>query len=273
VASRRTIALLVLVLPLLVLALLAAGCGGGDKRRAAYEDYVSGVNSAQEQFTPGYRSAVAAVRGFGSGSQPGRTAARLQDAASTMRAARASLALLRPPEEARGLHRDFLRLLDLQARLSQELALAAEYVPAVARVLTPPEEAAARLRTAIKDAGGAAQQRAALERYTADLQASIDALDALAPPPVLVPWHQAQAGRLEAGRALAGELASAIAARRPDGVDRALRAYAAAAPDDPALARAQAAAVHAFNGAIRRQQRLYARITREQARISAELAK
>jgi hypothetical protein len=258
----------------LVLLALAAGCGGGgDNRRAAYDDYVIAANRAQAQFTPGYRSAVAAVQGFGARSQSPRTAARLRDAAATMRAARASLALLRPPAEARGMHRDLLRLLALQARLSQELALAADYIPEVARVLTPSEDAAARLRKGIRAADNAAQQRAALERYSAELQEAIDGLDALAPPPVLIPWHQAQLGRLEAGRALAGQLAAGIAARRVDAVDRALRAYANAAPDDPALARAQTAAVRAFNGEIRGQQRLYARIAREQGRISADLSK
>lgn len=255
---------------MLVLLTLVAGCGG-DKRRDAYEDYVAAANTAQAQFTPGYRSAVAAIRGFGSSSDPARTAARLREAAATVRASRASLALLHPPPEARAMHTDLLRLLDLQARLSQELSLAAEYIPAVARALTPPEDAAVRLRRAIRAAADDDQQRAALAGYAAEVQGSIDELDALAPPPVLVPWHRTQAARLEAAQALASELAAGIAAKRADAVERALRAYASAAPNDPALQRAQTAAVRAFNGEIRRQQRLYQRIAREQAQIFAEL--
>jgi hypothetical protein len=262
---RRTAVLVALVAAL-------AGCGGDDdERREAYEDYIEAANEAQAEFAPGFRRAQAALRTFASGRAGERTATRLRDAAAVVSGARASLALVEPPADARVLHRDLLKLLDLQASLARELSLAAEYVPQVEQALEAPQTAAATLRRALGNATDAPEQSVALRIYADELEEALNALDSLAPPPVLQPWHAAQADRVEASRKLALELADAIDAGSRAGVQEALDAFANAAGNPRAANRAQAEAVKVFNRRLDQQQRLLQRIAREEFRIAGEL--
>jgi len=255
-------------LALLALAAALAGCGGGDDRRETYEAYVRAANDAHARFAPGFEQAQEALSAFAAGERPVRTARELRKAVSTLRAARETLALTEPPEEARTLHARLLRLLDLQARLSLELSLASEYVPQAESVLRAPAASARTLRRALRGAERPEQQSAALRAYADGLGTSVGRFGSLAPPPVLQPWHEAQEQRLGAARALAEELAEAIDARERADVDRALEAYAASLPDARALNRAQRDAVKAFNRRLEEQHRLHAAIVREELRIA-----
>ncbi|HVM17190.1 MAG TPA: hypothetical protein VM290_06385 [Gaiellaceae bacterium] len=257
---RRQLALLGLVAAL-------AGCGGDD-RREAYEAYVAAANEAHARFAPGFEDAQKALAAFAEGEAAAPTAKRLRRGVSTLRGAREALALAEPPREARTLHQRLLRLLDLQARLSLELALAADYVPRAERALREPGSSARTLRRALRTAERPQQQSTALRTYAESLTAALTRFGSLAPPPVLAPWHEAQEQRLRAARSLAVQLGAAIDARDRADVDDALAAYGRSLPDARALNRAQVEAVQAFNRRLEQQHRLHAAIVREELRIA-----
>lgn len=256
---------------LLLLAALAAGCGGGDARQEAVEDYIERANQAQEQFEPGVRAAQSAIRSFAAGRAGPQLAERLRRAATTMRSARATLAAVEPPSEARSLHALLLELLDLQAGLSLELSLAARYLPAAVEAIAPTDLAGAELARVLRQAGSGEEQAAALAAYADEVEGTLAGFDRLAPPPVLGPWHGAQVDRLRASGNLAAGLAAAIEQGDRAAIDRALKAFVDESPDAAAAQRAQEEAVEAFNRRLEQQQELLGTIFREQLELAEEL--
>lgn len=248
---------------LLVAAVAAAGCRGGDDRRDAVESYIESVNRAQAKLQPAFRDAQVALRAFAAGRVTERTAERLRGGSATMRATRASLALIEPPAEAEKLHADLLRLVELQSGLALELSLAADYVTKLGPAVRPGQEAARELGRELRAAKTGADQVVALRAFADAVGASLGRLDALAPPPAMLPWHQDQRGKLEKSRRDAAALADAIDERDAPAVEQALEAFTTPASDTVSR-KAQAAAIRGFNRKLRRQERLLARIAREQ---------
>jgi hypothetical protein len=247
---------------LVAVALAATGCGG-DSRRDAVESYIQQVNRTQAQLRPAFRDAQAALGAFAAGRVTPATVASLQGGNATMRATRASLALLDPPPEARKLHADLLRLVDLQARLALELSLAADYVTKIGPAVQPAQVAAADLSRHLRAAKTGADQVAALREFAAAVDDSLLRVDALAPPPALLPWHDDQLARLGKSRRDALAIADGIEQRNARAVERALKAFTTSRPAAPAR-ESEAAAVKAFNRRLREQEALLRRIAREQ---------
>jgi hypothetical protein len=250
---------------LALLLVVLAGCGG-DGRRDAVEEYIERVNDAQSQLEASFTEAQKAIRAFASGATTRRTAERLRAASATMRESRASFVLIQPPPEARALHRDLLALLDLQARLSLEVSLAADYTRAVGDAIRPAQIAAATLGRELRSVETGDEQAVALSEYAGALGRALDRLDGLAPPPFLSPWHDDRRRRLSASRQGALTLAAGIRDRDSVAVERALEAFTTAAPED-ALVEAQTAAVKAFNRLLDEQERLVDRLAREHSSL------
>lgn len=252
---------------LVALAVVLAGCRDGDQRREGIEEYIERANRTQAQFDLAFRQAQQSIRAFAAGRATGRTAERLFQASSTIRASRGSLALIEPPPDARSLHADLLRLLDLQARLALEVGLAAEYTTHVAPAIRPAQTAARALARELRSAATGDEQAVALDSYAKAIDAALTRFDALAVPPFLRPWHEDRKERLAESRREALGLAVGIRRRDAGAVRRALDAFTTSEPED-ALRRAQTEAVKEFNRLLDRQERLVNRIAREQAELA-----
>jgi hypothetical protein len=258
---------------LIALIAAAAGCGGdGGSGREAVEAYIEEANQAQVQFQPAVRSAQNAIRSFAAGKSGPKVAERLQQAAATMRSARAALARVDPPPEARSLHEHQLELLDLQVRLSLELSLAAGYLPDAVAAIRPADVAGAALARALRTAKTGEEQAGVLTSYAQEVEDVLGALEALGAPPVLKPWHGVQVARLEASRNLAAGLASGIRQEDRGAIDRALEAFSDQTPDRKVAQKAQREAIAAFNKRLEAQEELLSSIYREQAELAEQFA-
>jgi hypothetical protein len=255
------------VLVLVAVALAATGCRGGDSRRDAVERYIETVNRTQAELAPAIRDAQQALRAFAAGRVTKATAGRLQGGSATMQATRASLALVEAPPEARRLHADLIRLVELQAGLALELSLAADYVTEIGPAIRPAQLASSDLSRGLRSAKSGEEQAAALREFAAAVASSVARVDLLAPPPALLPWHDDQRARLAKSRRDALALASGIEQRNTRAVERALKAFTGRRPEAPAR-KAQTRAVQAFNKRLEEQERLLTRIAREQAEVA-----
>lgn len=251
---------------LLVLAASLAGCGGDD-RREAVAAYVEEANRAQAAFRPEFERAEEALREYASEGPSAERAEELREASSALRSAREALAFVEPPPEARALHNDLLRLLDVQARLALELSLVSTYLPAAEEALEPSQAAGRALARALEGAETGPEQAVALRAYAATVFRSVERLAALAPPPLLRSWHDGESSRLRAARKLALDLAAATEGGDREAIGRALAAFEASAPDPASVRLAQAEAVRSFNRQVAEQVRLVTRI----ARLEGEL--
>jgi hypothetical protein len=254
------------LLVVLVAVVAVAGCRGND-RRDAVESYIGSVNRVQAKLQPAFRDAQVALRAFASGRVTERTADHLRGGSATMRATRASLALIDPPPEARRLHTDLLHLVDLQSGLALELSLAADYVIKLGPATQPAQQAAGDLGRSLRSAKSGKEQVTALQEFAAAVDASLSRVDALAPPPAMMPWHEDQRARLAKSRGDALALASGIENQDAPAVQRALEAFTTQA-SDTASRRAQTAAIRTFNKRLREQERLLTRIAREQIALA-----
>lgn len=257
-----------LVLVLLVAAVVVTGCRGGNDRRDAVESYIRSVNNAQAHLKPAFTDAQVALRAFAAGRVTEHTAQRLRGGNATMRATRARLALIKPPPEAKKLHADLLRLVGLQSDLALELSLAADYVLALGPAVRPAQEAAGKLGRELRAAKNGKTQVVALRAFADDVSATLNRIDALAPPPAMLPWHVDQRAKLAKSRHDALALADAIERRDSPAVEQALKAFTTPA-SDTVPRKAQAAAIRGFNDKLRRQERLLARIAREQLALAS----
>jgi hypothetical protein len=255
------------VLVVLVAAVAVAGCRGGDDRRAAVESYIQSVNRAQAKLKPAFTDAQVALRAFAAGRVTEHTAERLRGGSATMRATEASLELIKPPPEAKKLHADLLRLVDLQSGLALELSLAADYVLQLGPAAEPAQGAAGKLGRALREAKTGKEQIVALRAFADSVGETVTRIDALAPPPAMIPWHEDQRAKLAKSRHDALALADAIEKRDAPAVQEALKAFTTPAPDTVSR-KAQAAAIRGFNKRLRLQERLLTRIAREQLALA-----
>ena len=260
---------------LAVLALGLAGCGGGEggERRDAVDAYFQDVNRVHRRFEPAFARANRTLQRYSrNGSATPREIRRLREAVSAMRAARSLLAGLEPPPDAARLHRDLLRLYDLDAALALELSQMAHYLPRVERALAPVRRASEQLRRELAAASTPGAQRAALAHYRDALEAVLLRLEFLAAPPVLHPWHEGQVARVRSARVTAGLLADGIRQEDRRTIDAALERFRALSSPNRSVGRAQADAIRAFNRRLRSSHALIGRIERERQRIAGEVA-
>jgi hypothetical protein len=132
----------------------------------------------------------------------------------------------------------------------------------------PAQEAAGKLGGELRAAKTGKQQVVALRSFADSVGDSIRRIDALAPPPAMVPWHEDQRAKLAKSQHDAVALADAIERRDAPAVDEALKAFTTPAADTVPR-KAQAAAIRGFNDKLRQQERLLARIAREQLALGS----
>jgi hypothetical protein len=205
-AARMATLLAVVAVPLL------AGCGDGE--RDSVERYIERANAIQQRFAPQFQEANDAYARFAEGELGGKRAdAELSAAESALRDARAQLARVQPPPSAGRLHRQLLRVVEMNAEFAGESAALARYLPVARRELRRVGANGASLSARLRSAETPERQSAALASYARAIDRRYDALYELQPPPILQATHSDQLLRLEASSRLARQLRAASRAR------------------------------------------------------------
>lgn len=231
-------------------ALLVAGCGGGISSRDRVEAYLRDAAAVQNRWMRTFDGANRAYADFAGGRLEGSAATRrTADIREDVRAARAALERLRPPAEARPLHRSLLRLFDLELTLATETARLAAYVPGEKAALAPLAAANRRLRRRLAAAAGhPARQVQALSGFKATLDRTLKDLRRLVPPPVLRVNHGDRIRALARTADLSGRLRAALRAGNPERTGRLLDRLDQPPADRSALA---GQAAQAYTGRLR----------------------
>jgi len=198
---------------------LLPGCG--DDERDSVERYIERANAIQARFASQYRQANDAYARFVRGDlDPTSADLELSAAERALRDAEAQLARVEPPPSASRLHRQLLRVFDMNADFAAETTALARYLPAARTVLQHVGASGESLSAGLRAAETPARQSAALARYARAIDRRYGALYALKPPPVLQATHRDQLLRLTASSRLARRLRAATEARDPRRVAR-----------------------------------------------------
>jgi hypothetical protein len=256
---RRSLGLVFLVV------LVVSGCGSSakDKRRDAVNEYLNRVDEIQTRFSPSFNLANEAYRDFARGKGGKRQLAKLRGAEVAIIGARDALQQLRPPNDARRLHTQLIRLYDLDAALGLEAITLQQFLPSVRGVLKDLARANTSYRTSLAGSKTARDQADALDGYANAVSGVAAKLRALAPPRALQPWRAAQMTRLQQISDTGHLLAKALRAGDRNAVTALIARFRFLLSHQPNVSEAQHDAVKAYDNRL-------VGITRLQGKIQAE---
>ena len=264
----------VALLGVLALGSGAAGCGG-DERDAVRERtqrYIESEQAVMRRAQPDFESANEAYIAYAKGELgPENAAERVNQAERAIRDARDGVLVLDPPAEARPLHENLLRYLDMNVELAAETTRLVRYVPAAGGALVPLDRATRRLEARLADADGSEDQALVLERFEAAIGSIAADLQALRPPAVLKPVHVEQVRRLESTRRLAGRLRRALRAQDAERVSVLLKRFRSAASEPSGRRQLANQAVVKYNRRLKQLSAAYADVRREQTELARAL--
>jgi hypothetical protein len=257
----------------LVAALLLTGCGSSakSKRRDAVNSYLGHIQKIQQHYAPSFALANQAYRDFSKGKPTKRQLQRLRGAEISILAARNTLQAVTPPEDARKLHRELLRLYDLNAQLGLEVITLQQFLPAVQKVLAGLGNVNKSHRQSLSGSNTAIEQAAALDSYGSAIDPVVDRLRRLGPPPALRPWQRAQVRRLQDIVDTAHLLARAIRARDPSATKALVVRFRFLLAHQPNVSQAQHDAVKAYDNRLVRISKLQGEIASEHQRLQDKL--
>lgn len=260
--------------PLALLALLSlavAGCGGDerDSVRERTERYIESEQAVMRRAQPDFERANQAYLAYAKGELESETAAdQVQQAERAIQNARDGVLVLEPPAEARRLHEQLVRYLDMNVELAGETTELVRYVPAAAGVLAPLGRANRRLEAHLADADDSADQARILERFEGRVGTITGELQDLEAPAVLSPVHEEQVRRLEATRRLAGQLRRALRAQDAERVSVLLKRFRSTAPEPDVRRRLTNQAVARYTRRLKRIVAAYGDVQQEQTRLA-----
>ena len=258
-----------------VAALLAAGITAALYLRPTEDEevaeYIEQVNTTQQRFSTRYGSIDRTFREF----RLSRDAAEeqlpeLRDAARTLTQLRVSLAGVEAPADAAQLRTRLLAYLRQQEAVAYELVGVAAYLPKLGQAEAPLTSASKRLRVGLA-ASDPDDQAAAVQRYAVDLRRVAKLLEGIEAPELLAPSHRAYVRQLRAYAAGSEGLRRAIAANDQAAVDAAVARMETVATAPSGTARAQAAAIRAYNERVRRMRTLTVALEKERQRLERDL--
>lgn len=262
-----------------LLALLSAGTGlagcGDDERdavRERVEAYIASERRVMDRAGPDFERANETYVAYAKGQlEPEGAADRVAEASRAIRNARDGVLVLEPPAEARALHEDLLRYLDLNVSLARETSRLVTYVPAAVEVLAPLDRVNRRLQARLARSEDSGAQSRELERFAARLRSIAGDLRAVSAPRVLQPTHREQLRRLDSTRQLAERLQGALRAQDAVEVSRLLKRFreGSSGRDTRRLLERQALALYAQR--LRELTVAGAEVQREQLRVMRSL--
>jgi hypothetical protein len=249
-------------------------CGGGDDDgpRKGVEAYIKRANAIQRGFAPEFKRANAAYVGFSRSGAAGDDAiAALERAGADVRRARAELARLQPPSQARRLHALLLRVFGMNVYFADETARLAAYQRDSQTATAPLRAVDARLRRELGAARTPERQERALQRFVRGIDGALGELEALRAPRVLRPQHEAQVTQLHSTRSLAAKLRRALRAQQAERVARLVKAFRRGGGDGGASEALTRRALSDYNRRYAQLQEANADLQREQARLDERL--
>jgi hypothetical protein len=254
---------------LLLTTLLVAGCGSSskDKRRNAVNDYLGRVEHIQNRFAPSFNLANQAYREFGKKQPTKRQLRRLRAAEISILAARDALQQLSPPPDAKKLHRDLLRLYDLNAELGLEVITLQQFLPGVRTVLGDLAQVNESYRTKLSSGTTAGAQADALDAYSDAVQKVVGRFRRLAAPPALRPWQRAQLTRLQDVATTGRQLAAALRVGDRAAVPALVKRFRFLLGHQPNVSEAQHNAVKAYDNRLVKISKLQGKIAEEHQRL------
>jgi hypothetical protein len=249
----------------LLIVLIASGCGSSekDKRRDAVNEYLNRVDEIQTGFAHSFQLANEAYRDFARGKGGSRQLARLRGAESAIVGAREALQQLHPPADARKLHRQLVRLYDLDAALGLEAITLQQFLPQVRQVLGNLARANRNYRTSLAKTTTAGEQATVLDAYASAVEEVVKGFETIAPPPDLRPWRASQTSRLRQIADTGHQLAEALRVGDRNAVTGLIRRFRFLLSHQPSVSQAQHDAVKAYDNRL-------VGITSLQGKIQAE---
>lgn len=269
--SRPPLAPVAALVVLLSLGPALAGCGGDERDavRERTERYIQSEQAVMRRAQPDFERANQAYLAYAKGELEPETAAdQVQQAERAIRNARDGVLVLEPPPEARRLHDELVRYLDMNVELADQTTLLVRYVPAAAGALAPLGRANRRLEARLAGAEDSDDQARILEQFEGQVDAIAGELRDLEAPAVLSPVHEEQVRRLEATRRLAGRLRRALRAQDAERVSVLLKRFRSVAPEPDARRRLTNQAVVRYNRRLKRVVAAYADVQQEQTRLA-----
>ena len=235
-------------------------------------EYIESEQEVMRRAQPDFERANEAYIAYAKGElEPESASERVEQAERAIRNARDGVLVLDPPREARRLHENLLRYLDMNVELARETTRLVRYVPAAAGVLAPLDRANRRLEDRLAGADDTDVQARVLQRFAAAVDSIAADLRDLEAPPVLKPVHLEQVRRLEATRRLAGRLRRALRAQDAERVSMLLKRFRSTASEPSARRLLANQAVAQYNRRLRRLGAVYADVLEEQTRLARAL--
>jgi hypothetical protein len=254
---------------LLLATFVLSGCGSSDtdKRRDAVNEYLDEVDRIQTRYEPSFRLANRAYRDFSRGEPTPRQLQRLRAAEVAILAARNALQSVEPPEDARNLHRDLLRLYDLNAALGLEVITLQQFLPGVRETLGDLGRVNRSYRDDLAARGTVGDQAAALESYSAAVGKVATRLHRLGAPPALRPWQRSQVQRLRDVVKTGRNLALALRVGDRNAVQALIKRFQFLLARQPNVTQAQHDAVKAYDERLIGLTKLQGKIAAEHQRL------
>lgn len=251
-----------------------AGCGGGERDavRERVEEYIQSERQVMHQAEPDFERANETYIAYAKGElEPETAAERVAEAEEAIRDARDGVLVLDPPPEARRLHDDLVRYLDLNVDLARETSRLVTYVPAAARALAPLDRANRRVESRLAASEDSRDQARQLAVFADRLESITARLRAVKAPRVLRPTHRDQLRRLAGTRQLADRLRRAVRDQDAARVSRLLKRFRGDTPraDARRLLANEALAVYAQR--LKEVTAAGAAVQREQLRVMRSL--
>jgi hypothetical protein len=251
---------------------LLGGCGNDHAGRHAVAAYVSEVNRV-ELLLKGPLLELQRTNARFSTKTPAKAHARAVNARRTIIRLQRVLKELHPPKEAVRLHAQLLALVAAELDLAREVESLSVFLPRISAALASMGAIQTQLNTALKHSRGRAAQARALEAYAHALEAPVQDLRALDPPPISRPVRDGQLATLEHVRAIALELAGALRSHADARLPALERRFLLAARSNETVTaqRARIAAIVAYNKRVITLGTLATRVQKERTRLDRTL--
>ena len=235
--------------------------------------YFDRVDAAQVQVRLEAVPIEKAFTGFSTAHNSKSETRALVRAHAVLARVRAKVQRVQPPDDARPLHADLVRLYNLQVGVAGELIAMTRFVPRYEAALAPLKPAHATFATDLTKAKGWRKVSAAFERYRLSLAAVHARLDHLSAPPTLRPAFKAERVALARSVALCSSIEAALAKHDAKKTAAGIRTLTGLGTET-AVARTQRdqiAAAKAYNARLARISALSAKIGRERDKLVGEL--
>ena len=258
---------------LLFCVLVLSGCGDSakDERRDAVNEYLDQVERIQLHYAPSFELANKAYQDFSKGKVGKRQVERLKGAEVSILAARNSLSDVKAPEDAQKLHRDLIRLYDLNAQLGLEVITLQQFLPGVRTTLNSLARVNGKYRKSLASTASSGEQAAALDAYAAAISGVNRRLQDVPAPTALRPWQSSQVKRLRQIAETGRTLAEALRVGDRAAVDALIKRFRFLLARQPNVSQAQHDAVKAYDNRLIGLTRLQGQIAAEHQRLQNQL--